>query len=157
VCCRAFACAVAHVQAETMTFTRLPSEPPYGPPGGPAEHRRKVQQDADERASLRGIELESQASSMKDPQERIGIWERLHALRLPRAPGHVLVKVIAKQTRLTVAQVREEQQRRAGALSPHAAASHAHVGVEAVPSADGATAERATTGSATADLRPSEG
>jgi hypothetical protein len=101
-----------------MTFTRLPAESLSGPPTTAAEHRRKVQQAADERTALRDSELESQASPMKDPQERIGIWERLHALRLPRAPGHVLVRVIAKQTRLTVSQVHEEQQRRAGTLSP---------------------------------------
>jgi hypothetical protein len=83
---------------------------------GAGDHRRKVQQDVAERAALRDSELESQVSPIKNPQERIGIWERLHALRLPKAPGHVLVKVIAKQTRLTVSQVHEEQQRRAGTL-----------------------------------------
>ena len=77
------------------------------------EHRRRVQQAADERAAQRNSDLESQASPAKDPRERIGIWEQLHALRLPQASGHVLVMVIAKQTRLTVAQVHEEQQRRA--------------------------------------------
>jgi hypothetical protein len=97
-----------------MSYTRLPLEPLYGPPMGPAEHRRSVQQAADERAAQRGIEIASQASPVKNAQERIEIWERLHALRLPWAPGHVLVDVIAKQTRLTVSQVREEQQRRAG-------------------------------------------
>jgi hypothetical protein len=128
----------------TMAFSRLPPEPIYGPVAGPAEHRRRVQQDADERAAQRGVELESQASPMKDAQERIVIWERLHALRLPRAAGHVLVKVIAKQTRLTVAEVREEQQRRAGPfvqsapalVAPHlrmedgAAAAHEGVTVD---------------------------
>ena len=77
------------------------------------EHRRKVQQAANERAAQRNSELEAQASPAKDPRERIGIWEQLHALRLPLATGHVLVMVIANQTRLTVAQVHEEQQRRA--------------------------------------------
>jgi hypothetical protein len=98
--------------------SRLPPEPLYSALGGGDEHRRKVQQAADERAAERDSELESQASPMKDPQERIRIWERLHALRLPKAPGHVLVKVIAKQTGLTVGQVHEEQQRRAAPLSP---------------------------------------
>jgi len=74
-----------------------------------------VQQAADERAAQRDSELASQASAAKDPSERIGIWERLHALRLPQAAGHVLVPVIARQTRLTLGQVHEEQQRRAGA------------------------------------------
>jgi len=86
------------------------------PPGSAADHRDKVQRAAQERAAERDRELESQASSIKDPRERIQIWERLHALQLPRAPGHVLVKVIARQTRLTIGQVHEEQQRRAGAL-----------------------------------------
>ena len=89
----------------------------------PGEHRRRVQQEFAERAARRDSELESQASPVKDPQERIDIWERLHALRLPKAPGHVLVRVIAKQTRLTVNQVHEEQQRRAGTLLPAAAAT----------------------------------
>ena len=83
----------------------------------PAEHRRKVQQAADERAAQRGTELESQTSPLKNPQERIGIWEQLHELRLPRTSGHALVRVIARQTGLTVGQVHEEQQRRAGAHS----------------------------------------
>lgn len=97
-----------------MASTRLPPAPLYAAAGGTAEYRRRVQQDAQDRAALRKGEVESQASPTKDPQERIGIWERLHALRLPRAPGHVLVKVIARQTRLTLGQVHEEQQRRAG-------------------------------------------
>jgi hypothetical protein len=101
-----------------MAFTRLPPEHSYVPAGGAAEHRRRVQQDALERAALRDSELESQASPMKGVQERIGIWERLHGLRLPRAPRHVLVEVIARQTRSTVAEVHEEQQRRAGTTAP---------------------------------------
>jgi hypothetical protein len=89
----------------------------YVASGDRAEHRRRVQQAADERAAQRDDELESQVSTLKAPHERIGIWERLHALRLPRASGHVLVKVIARQTALTVSQVHEEQQRRAGPQS----------------------------------------
>ena len=96
------------------------NEPLHAPPSNAGEHRRRVQQEVAERAAYRDSELESQASPVKDPQERIVIWERLHALRLPKAPGHVLVRVIAKQTRLTVSQVHEEQQRRAGTLLPAA-------------------------------------
>jgi hypothetical protein len=96
-----------------MITTRLPRDLSV-PAADPAEHRRRVQQAADDRAAQRSSELESQASPMKDPQERIGIWEQLHALRLPRSAGHVLVRVIAMQTGLTVGQVHEEQRRRAG-------------------------------------------
>lgn len=96
-----------------MVTTRLPRDSSFLS-GDPAEHRRRVQQAADDRAAQRSSEIESQASPMKDAQERIGIWEQLHALRLPRTSGHALVRVIATQTGLTVGQVREEQQRRAG-------------------------------------------
>jgi hypothetical protein len=74
-----------------------------------------VQQAEQERVAQREREIESQTSPVKDARERIEIWERLHALQLPRAAGHVLVKIIARQTRLTVGQVHEEQQRRAEA------------------------------------------
>jgi hypothetical protein len=98
-----------------MNPPRLPYELVSAPPGSAEDHRQKVLRDAQERAAERDRELESQSSAFKEPRERIEIWERLHGLRLPRGPGHVLVKVIAKQTRLTIGQVHEEQQRRAGA------------------------------------------
>ena len=98
-------------------------EPLHGPPSNAGEHRRRVQQEVAERAARRDSELELQTSPVKNAQERIDIWERLHALRLPKAPGHVLVRVIAKQTRLSVSQVHEEQQRRAGTLLPAPAAT----------------------------------
>jgi hypothetical protein len=99
-----------------METMRPSYELAYAPPGSAADHRQKVQRAAQERAAERDRELEAQSSPVKDAQERIGIWERLHALRLPRSPGHVLVKVIARQTRLTIGQVHEEQQRRAAEL-----------------------------------------
>ena len=101
-----------------MAPPRLPYELVAAPPGSAADHRQRVQAAEQERAALRNSELESQASPVKAPRERIEIWERLHALHLPRAPGHVLVKVIARQTRLTVGQVHQEQERRAGGPEP---------------------------------------
>src|SRR5262245_39800596 len=100
-----------------MSSTRLLYESALAPAGSAEEHRLRVQRAAAERAALRDVEVESQASPAKDPRERIEIWERLHALQLPRAHGHVLIRVIARQTRLTVAQVHEEQQRRASVRS----------------------------------------
>jgi hypothetical protein len=112
---RAVAVAVV-VAGDNGMNSRVPYELVAAAPGSAADHRQKVQRAAQERAAERDRELESQASSIKDPRERIEIWERLHALHLPRASGHILVKVIARQTRLTVGQVHAEQQRRAGAL-----------------------------------------
>lgn len=94
---------------------RQPYELACAPPGSAAGHRERVRRAAQENAALRESELEAQASFAKDPRERIEIWERVHALSLPQVNGHVLVGVIATQTRLTVNQVCEEQQRRAEA------------------------------------------
>lgn len=96
-----------------MSRSRQPYELVSAPPGSAAEHRQKVQLAEQERAAQRDRDLEAQASPVKEASERIAIWERLHALHLPRAASHVLVKIIARQTRLTVGQVHEEQQRRA--------------------------------------------
>ncbi|MBM0103106.1 hypothetical protein JM946_00030 [Steroidobacter sp. S1-65] len=95
-----------------MTFDKQPYQPSTIFNDSPVERRLQVQRAERERAALRESELEEQASHVKEPRERIEIWERLHALRLPRTPDHLLLKVIATQTRLTVAQVHEEQQRR---------------------------------------------
>ena len=82
------------------------------PPNTVAEHR------LEEQAAIRASELAAQVSPANDAEKRIRIWEQRHALRLPRSSGHVLVKVIATQTRLTVSDVHEEQRRRILAERP---------------------------------------
>ncbi|HEY0940263.1 MAG TPA: hypothetical protein VGE08_09220 [Steroidobacter sp.] len=104
-----------------MTFDRQGYQGPATLHDSPAEHRLQVQRARQERAALRESELEDQASPVKEPRERIEIWERLHALRLPRTPDHLLLDVIATQTGLTVAEVREEQRRRVARPGPAAA------------------------------------
>jgi hypothetical protein len=79
-----------------------------------SDRRAQVQRDLEEKAEERRRALASQSSPLNDPAERIRIWERLHALSLPRARDHSLVAVVARQTDLTVQQVRDEQDRRAG-------------------------------------------
>lgn len=88
------------------------------PPNSVAEHRLRVQRAEREQAESRARELASQMAPTNDAEKRIRIWERLHALRLPRASGHVLVKVIAAQTCLTIGEVHEEQLRRTLASRP---------------------------------------
>jgi len=85
----------------------------YPEPGSVADFRLQVQNAEQERAALRHSELEAQVSPGKNARERIEIWERLHALRLPRSSSHLLLTVIAKQTQLTIGEVHEEQIRRA--------------------------------------------
>lgn len=82
-------------------------------PQNVADRRQAMQREEEERAAARLQALVAQASSESDPQTRIATWERLHALSLPRAPEHALVILIARQTRLTIDQVQEEQRRRA--------------------------------------------
>jgi hypothetical protein len=82
----------------------------YAPPDFRAAARRAEE----ERAYARMRELELQASASCSPEERIRIWERLHAVRLPASAGHPLVSVIAAHTQLSVRAVRDEQQRRGG-------------------------------------------
>ena len=101
-----------------MMRSRQPYELFSAPPGSAADYRERVQRAVQESEALRNSELEAQASPARDPRERIEIWERIHALSLPRAHGHVLVTVIARQTRLSVSQVREEQGRRAETEAP---------------------------------------
>jgi FMN phosphatase YigB (HAD superfamily) len=65
-----------------------------------------------ERAASRQLEIDAQSERSSSPQERIRLWERLHALTLPRAGAHPLIAVIAQQTSLSLLDVQGEQQRR---------------------------------------------
>ena len=73
---------------------------------------RLVHQQA-EAAERRRLDLAEQSSRLKTAEERIRIWERIHEVTLPRDSAHNLVEIIATNTGLTEADVREEQQRRA--------------------------------------------
>jgi len=73
---------------------------------------RLVHQQA-EAAERRRLDLAEQSSRLKTAEERIRIWERIHEVTLPRDEAHNLVDIIASNTGLTQADVREEQQRRA--------------------------------------------
>src|ERR1700679_3384984 len=75
---------------------------------------RLVHQQA-EAAERRRMDLAEQSSRLKTAEERIRIWERIHEVTLPRDPAHRLVDIIAANTGLTDADVRDEQQRRATA------------------------------------------
>jgi len=73
---------------------------------------RLVHQQA-EAAERRRLDLAEQSSRLKSAEERIRIWERIHEVTLPRDPAHRLVDIIATNTGLSDAEVRDEQQRRA--------------------------------------------
>lgn len=79
----------------------------------PQDGRAQAQRAAEQRAQERAEQLELQSSSLSTPEERIRLWEKLHMLSLPRASTHPLLSHIASQTALTLAQVQDEQRRRA--------------------------------------------
>ena len=80
------------------------------------EWRELVRRAESKRAEARQLDLDSQLSPAALPDERIRIWEELHALSLPRTPDHPLLGVIAKQTHLSVSDVKDEQDRRRSRL-----------------------------------------
>jgi hypothetical protein len=76
------------------------------------ERRAKVRREQDERAAERQQQIALQSSPLSDPDERIRLWEKLHALTLPRSAAHRLLHVIAAQTNLSIQEVGAAQQRR---------------------------------------------
>lgn len=83
----------------------------------PAE---RFAQEERERAEIRLRQLAEQRSDENPPDARIRTWEKLHGLRLPSDPAHPILDVIAVGTRLTLAQVREEQCARAARVAAKA-------------------------------------
>jgi hypothetical protein len=92
----------------------LKSEAPAGRDARelPGDYRERLVREERERAEKRRLELADQRSSLNPPEMRIRTWEKLHALRLPTDPNHPILDVIAIATRLTLAEVQEEQRRR---------------------------------------------
>ena len=96
------------------------SPPPSGEDPMMDFRARLVHQQA-EAAERRRLDLAEQSSRLKTAEERIRIWERIHEVALPRDTSHNLVVIIAANTGLTQADVREEQERRATLRSAGAA------------------------------------
>ena len=78
-----------------------------------ADYRVRIAREQAEAVEKRQAELLEQASERNSPADRVRIWERVHAVQLPRTTNHRLLQVVATQTGLTLDQVRDEQQRRA--------------------------------------------
>ena len=95
------------------------SGPSLGRPSIPAgddpmmDFRARLVHQQAEAAERRRMDLAEQSSRLKTAEERIRIWERIHEVTLPRDPAHNLIDIIATNTGLTDADVRDEQQRRA--------------------------------------------
>jgi hypothetical protein len=66
-----------------------------------------------ERTERKRLELAEQHSLQNSADARIRAWEKAHHLRMPSDPSHAVLEVIAAATRLTLAEVRDQQQLRA--------------------------------------------
>ena len=76
------------------------SDIPFNGPGAIADRRTQVLERELELKEERRKRLGEQTSPSNSPEARIQIWERMHALNLPRTPDHNLVHIVAEQTDL---------------------------------------------------------
>lgn len=77
------------------------------------DHRARFERDQFEAAERRAQALSDQCSPVNTPEARVRIWERLHQVRLPRDPGHAILKLVARETQLELEQVLDVQRQRA--------------------------------------------
>lgn len=62
-----------------------------------------------ERVERNRATREEMRSDQSSATQKIRAWEKLHGLRLPRDPNHLILHLIAKQTGLPLNAVLEEQ------------------------------------------------
>ena len=79
------------------------------------DHRARVAIEADVQMEKRRTEKAEQCESSSTPKTRIRAWEKVHGLNLPLDAAHTIVALVALETHLTVAEVREEQRVRKAA------------------------------------------
>ena len=80
-------------------------------PGSVADRRAQAEHEQQQRLLERQQQVALLTSPLRTPEERIRLWEKLHALNLPRSPTHTLLRIIADQTELSLEQVLEVQRR----------------------------------------------
>ena len=80
-------------------------------PGSLADRRAQIEHEQQQRLQERQQQIGLLTSRLSTPEERIRLWEKLHALTLPRSPTHKLLRIIAEQTELSLEQVLEVQRR----------------------------------------------
>lgn len=80
-------------------------------PGSLADRRAQAEHEQLQRQQDRQQQIALLTSPLRTPDERIRLWEKLHALTLPRSPTHRLLRIIADQTELSLEQVLDVQRR----------------------------------------------
>jgi|SRR4051794_40990797 hypothetical protein len=79
-----------------------------------AEYRNRLAAEEYDRVERKRLGLAEQYSLHNSADARIRAWEKAHHLRMPSDPSHAVLEVIAFATQLTLAEVRDQQQVRAG-------------------------------------------
>ncbi len=76
------------------------------------DHRARIERAQLEAAERRTQALIDQRAPDSPPEARVRAWEKLHQVRLPTDPGHAVLLVVAQQTGMALAEVREVQRQR---------------------------------------------
>lgn len=76
------------------------------------DYRERRALEALEREALKRQDCAEQVSAQNSAGTRIRAWEKVHQLRMPSAPLHPILQVIAAATQLSLAEVQDEQQLR---------------------------------------------
>jgi hypothetical protein len=77
------------------------------------DFRARAERAAREAAERREQALVGQRSTDNTNDARVRIWERLHQVTLPKDPAHPILALIAKQTGMSITDVRDVQMQRA--------------------------------------------
>lgn len=77
------------------------------------DYRARMERSQYEAEERRSRALTDQRSPENSDEVRVRLWESLHQVRMPRSPQHAVLKVIAQQTGLTLAEVQQVQGARA--------------------------------------------
>jgi len=100
-----------------MVFSPYPFEPSAAPRRAAAElstdYRARLALEKAEYDEKRRLQREEQRSETNSPRVRVLAWEKAHGLRMPSDAEHPILFVIARATRLPIAEIRKEQQARA--------------------------------------------
>lgn len=90
-------------------------------PGSLADRRAQAEHEQQQRLIERQQQIALQSSPLSSAEERVRLWEKLHALALPRSPTHKLLRIIADQTELSLEQILEIQRLRHAPRAPSVA------------------------------------
>lgn len=77
------------------------------------DHRARLERARLEAEQKRSRSLADQRDPANSADVRVRIWESLHQVRLPRDPGHAILRTVARDTELALSAVLDVQRQRA--------------------------------------------